>query len=497
MTVSTNDAGNAERFEPSPGKIITFYSYKGGTGRSMALANMAWLLALNGNRVLVVDWDLEAPGLHRYFHPFLLDKELRTTGGLMEMVEGMAVRAAASNEPLSDEDVDIVEFITMLECPRDSTVRIPWSRNRDRAVEARVAPSDDALKSRRPTSPYVGIDLLAAGRQDGGYSRKLSTFNWIDFYERLDGRRLLGLARQQMREMYDYILIDSRTGVSDTSGICTVEMPDALVICFTLNDQSIRGAAGIADSIREQRRALGTPAATAQGTTSVNDAFRIFPVPTRVEITAEKDKREIALDFAQKSFEKYLDHLSADAQSKYWGSVQMAYFPYYAFEEVLAVFAEKPNDVLSLGTPLKFLMSAITDGAFSGIPALDPVPEVAEHIRGSVLNWYLRPKIKRNDPVVIAQKAYDELDDAGRIAMRRTVLRLVSFERSALSARTALLSDFDEQDAVVARLLTDRDLLVMSTTDGAQTVRLRDAALVEKWETLRGWIDDDRQFLTW
>ena len=44
------------------GRIITFYSYKGGTGRSMALANVAWLLASNGQRVLAIDWDLEAPG---------------------------------------------------------------------------------------------------------------------------------------------------------------------------------------------------------------------------------------------------------------------------------------------------------------------------------------------------------------------------------------------------------------------------------------------------
>ena len=51
---------------PAPlGRIITFYSYKGGTGRSMALANIAWLMASAGRQVLVIDWDLEAPGLHR------------------------------------------------------------------------------------------------------------------------------------------------------------------------------------------------------------------------------------------------------------------------------------------------------------------------------------------------------------------------------------------------------------------------------------------------
>lgn len=51
-------------------RIITFYSYKGGVGRTFALANIAVLLAQRGKRVLAMDWDLEAPGLHRYFQPY-------------------------------------------------------------------------------------------------------------------------------------------------------------------------------------------------------------------------------------------------------------------------------------------------------------------------------------------------------------------------------------------------------------------------------------------
>jgi cellulose biosynthesis protein BcsQ len=49
------------------GMIVTFYSWKGGVGRTMALANTAIQLARKGNRVLMVDWDLEAPGLGKYF----------------------------------------------------------------------------------------------------------------------------------------------------------------------------------------------------------------------------------------------------------------------------------------------------------------------------------------------------------------------------------------------------------------------------------------------
>jgi cellulose biosynthesis protein BcsQ len=46
--------------------IVTFYSFKGGVGRSMALVNVAELLADRGYKVIICDWDLEAPGLERY-----------------------------------------------------------------------------------------------------------------------------------------------------------------------------------------------------------------------------------------------------------------------------------------------------------------------------------------------------------------------------------------------------------------------------------------------
>lgn len=67
------------------GEVITFYSYKGGTGRTMALANVACLLAERvgtQQSVLVVDWDLEAPGLHRFLPPRLVPQNASTDLGL-------------------------------------------------------------------------------------------------------------------------------------------------------------------------------------------------------------------------------------------------------------------------------------------------------------------------------------------------------------------------------------------------------------------------------
>ena len=77
------DAGQSS---PSrDGQIITFYSFKGGTGRTMALANVAWILAANGKKVLIADWDLESPGLHRFFQPFI-DDDVSDRPGIIDFI---------------------------------------------------------------------------------------------------------------------------------------------------------------------------------------------------------------------------------------------------------------------------------------------------------------------------------------------------------------------------------------------------------------------------
>jgi MinD-like ATPase involved in chromosome partitioning or flagellar assembly len=72
------------------GQVITFYSYKGGTGRSMALANVACILAARQNEkkgkgVLMVDWDLEAPGLHTFFFRDETDSKFNQQSGLIDL----------------------------------------------------------------------------------------------------------------------------------------------------------------------------------------------------------------------------------------------------------------------------------------------------------------------------------------------------------------------------------------------------------------------------
>ncbi|MEO1197930.1 MAG: MinD/ParA family protein [Pseudomonadota bacterium] len=48
--------------------IVSTHSYRGGTGKSNITANTAALLATRGNRVGIIDTDIQSPGIHALFH---------------------------------------------------------------------------------------------------------------------------------------------------------------------------------------------------------------------------------------------------------------------------------------------------------------------------------------------------------------------------------------------------------------------------------------------
>jgi len=48
-------------------QVVSIHSFRGGTGRSNTTANVAAQLALAGNKVAVVDTDIQSPGIHVLF----------------------------------------------------------------------------------------------------------------------------------------------------------------------------------------------------------------------------------------------------------------------------------------------------------------------------------------------------------------------------------------------------------------------------------------------
>jgi MinD-like ATPase involved in chromosome partitioning or flagellar assembly len=231
----------------SGGQIITFYSYKGGTGRTMALANVGWILAANGKRVLVADWDLESPGLHRFFKPFLDPEVVRGSTGIIDLIR-------------------TYEW---------ETTRKPERPERWYEEFARVGRHAFSLDWR-----FGGgtLDFLSAGLQNQDYAVSVSGLDWDTFYDRLGGGQFFDALRADMKRNYDYVLIDSRTGLSDVADICTIHLPDTLVDCFTLSDQGIHGAAQVAHTVQSRYSARN----------SRQRLIRVLPVPMRVD-QAEND----------------------------------------------------------------------------------------------------------------------------------------------------------------------------------------------------------------
>ncbi|MER6159195.1 FxSxx-COOH system tetratricopeptide repeat protein [Streptomyces sp. NPDC001868] len=311
------------------GQVVTFYSFKGGVGRTMALANVAWILASRGKRVLAVDWDLEAPGLHSYFHPLLTDPELRDTDGLIDLLRAyqQAVLLPGREEVPEDDGwfrrtLDLTPYVVGLDLRFASGGR---------------------------------LDFLPAGRQNAAYSDSVTSFDWHAFYERLGGGSFLLELREEMAARYDYVLIDSRTGVTDSSGICTVLLPDTLVLGFVYNVQNMRGSAHVARAVTKGSRR----------------PIRLLPVPMRVE-DAERDRLEISRDRAREVFGGHLSWLEEGSVERYWGDVEIPYKTFYAYEEIVAPVGDRP---LQEGTVLKAcerLTDWLTDGEVRrGVPLPD------------------------------------------------------------------------------------------------------------------------------
>ena len=96
------------------------------------------------------------------------------------------------------------------------------------------------------------LQFLSSGKQKNGdfYQATLSALNWDNFYDKLAGAQFLTALREYVKRNYDYVLIDSRTGLGDVSDICTVHLPDTVVDCFTLTNQGIEGAVMMAKRIQ-------------------------------------------------------------------------------------------------------------------------------------------------------------------------------------------------------------------------------------------------------
>lgn len=190
--------------------VTTFYSFKGGVGRTMALVNVAVELAQRGRRVLAVDFDLEAPGLDT----FDLRRPADTTPGMIDFVSAYLHSGHAP---------DVNQFI---------------------------------FESHGMGDGNGGLWIMPAGAHHDSYANTFAQIDWGTLYEQHDGYLLFEDLKEQWKASVepDYVLIDSRTGHTDIGGICTRQLPDSVVMLFFPNVQNLRGLTKVVRDIRAESR---------------------------------------------------------------------------------------------------------------------------------------------------------------------------------------------------------------------------------------------------
>jgi cellulose biosynthesis protein BcsQ/tetratricopeptide (TPR) repeat protein len=406
------------------GRVVTFYSYKGGTGRTMALANVAWILAANGRRVLVADWDLESPGLHRFFQPFLDELSVREEPGIIDLIRDYLLAVSRGTEQKrTDESI-----------PK----------------HAKVKPYAVSLNWEFPGDGV--IDFVSPGRQNTDYAATLGALDWDNFYENLSGGQFLDALREDMKRNYDYVLIDSRTGLSDIADICTVHFPDVLVDCFTLSTQGIEGAAQVAKMIRQRQ----------------DRRIRILPVPMRVD-DGELEKVDVGRKLAMRIFDGIPADLPEMERRNYWASVEVPYKPFYSFEETLAVFGEPPGAPGSLLSSFERITARITEGAVASLPAMD------EKLRERTLQLFTRRPPREIDEIVVEFSAEDQiwaewvsgiLDGTGIAVRERSIGDDVRLGSSDVASRTLTIisATYRERQRTLPSEPNRRDLALYVTS---------------------------------
>ncbi len=204
-------------------QTITFYSYKGGVGRTLVVANVAKYLARFGKKVLAIDFDLEAPGLHYKLGFTGPSGSASVSKGLVDYLHSVLV---------GDGNIDL----------DDCVIKV------DLGKEAR--------------KDSGSIHLIPAGQAPSSdYWKALSQINWHDsFYaEGAQGIPFFLELKERIREEFepDFLLLDSRTGITEIGGIATTLLPDQLVCLLLNNSENLEGAREVLRAIQRTPRLPG------------------------------------------------------------------------------------------------------------------------------------------------------------------------------------------------------------------------------------------------
>ncbi|HWW61402.1 MAG TPA: toll/interleukin-1 receptor domain-containing protein, partial [Thermoanaerobaculia bacterium] len=197
----------------------------------------------------------------------------------------------------------------------------------------------------------VEISLISAGKQDGQYKTRLHDLRWDHLYEKKKFGAYLEKMRAEWKKRYDFVLIDSRTGVSDIGSISTIQMPDTVLLFFTPNEQSVTGSMDVARSADTQRRK-----------SDIDRSRLLFvPVPSRFDKRVEKETADLWLKrFAKECAPLFKTWAHADVTPEQLLTfIRVPYVAYWSYGERLPVIEEGTRDPESIGYAFETLAALL------------------------------------------------------------------------------------------------------------------------------------------
>lgn len=206
--------------------IITFYSYKGGVGRTTTLIAFALYLAALGKRVAVVDCDLEAPGYLNFFD--LSNQKDMRAGKRNGLVEYFSDYNFVKGD---DKYLDISQYVVIPDENSqggkggkylENIYIIPGGNLND---PLQTDDKQAELNARNPNKEFVeGISRLNFSNAKSMEQSFRSLF-------------------KKLKEEYkiDVFLLDSRTGINDIFSTLALSLSDHIVGFFGFSDQSMPG----------------------------------------------------------------------------------------------------------------------------------------------------------------------------------------------------------------------------------------------------------------
>ncbi|QNA89801.1 hypothetical protein G4G28_17330 [Massilia sp. Dwa41.01b] len=269
-----------------PGEVTAFYSFESGAARSAALANTAVLLAGRQNAtlpVLMIDWDLEAPGLHLLFptrderfeneHPDTARPEgLRPDTPRADVARPDVARPDVTRPDVARPDVvrpDSARPEASRPGMRPPAMRpglleyFEACREQLETLSRTCAHADDDERARLTLEAidweaYVErvdqsrtLYLMRAGRFDDSYGERADRMDWDGLFAACPA--LFRAFAAHLARQFRHILIDCRSGRSAAVSVCTTLLPDKLVGIFGPGARSLDGLAGVVARAIEYR----------------------------------------------------------------------------------------------------------------------------------------------------------------------------------------------------------------------------------------------------